>query len=70
MGGGSLPGENLNTFLLALRSPSPNRMLETLRQAQPPIIARLAQDQVVFDPRTVLPEEETCLLDVLKKALS
>ena len=70
VGGGSLPGENLDTFLLALRIPSPNRFLEVLRQAQPPIIARLAQDQVVLDPRTILPEEETRLLDVLKNALS
>jgi L-seryl-tRNA(Ser) seleniumtransferase len=70
VGGGSLPGETLDTYLLALRLPSPNRFLGLLRQAQPPVIARLQDDQVVFDPRTVFAEEESILLDLLMKALS
>jgi L-seryl-tRNA(Ser) seleniumtransferase len=69
VGGGSLPGETLSTYLLALHLPSPNRFLGELRQAQPPVIARLQDDQVVLDPRTVLQEEETTFLDVLRKAL-
>ncbi len=69
VGGGSLPGETLDTFLLALRLPSPNRFLAHLRQADTPVIARLQDNQVIFDPRTVLPEEESCFLDVLRKAL-
>jgi L-seryl-tRNA(Ser) seleniumtransferase len=70
VGGGSLPAETLDTFLLALHQTAPNRFLALLRQAQPPIIARLQDDQVVFDPRTVLPEEEPYFLDILQKALA
>jgi L-seryl-tRNA(Ser) seleniumtransferase len=62
VGGGSLPGEYLPTSLLSLNVPSPNRFLARLRQSQPPIIARLQDDQVVFDPRTVLAEQEATLL--------
>lgn len=70
VGGGSLPGETMPTFLLALKVPSPNRFMARLRQARPPIIARLENEQVVLDPRTVLPEQETALLAGLRQALS
>ncbi len=69
VGGGSLPGETLPTFLLALDSAHPNRLLDSLRAAHPPIIARLQEDQVILDPRTVLPEQEGALLVGLQNAL-
>lgn len=69
IGGGSLPGETLPTFLLALPSPSPDRLLARLRQARPPIIARLENDRVVLDPRTILSEQETALLASLRAIL-
>ena len=68
IGGGSLPEETLPTFILALDSPSPNRLLGRLRQASPPIIARLEADRVMLDPRTVLPEQEPALLHGLQQA--
>lgn len=70
VGGGSLPGETLPTYLLSLRPKSPHRLLERLRHAHPPVIARLDDEQVLLDPRTVLPEQETDLLVVLREALS
>lgn len=70
VGGGSLPEETLPTFLLALSVPQPNRFLNRLRQAHPPIIARIQEDRVVLDPRTVLPEEEGALLVGLQNVLS
>ncbi len=70
VGGGSLPGETLATFVLALRLPGPNRFLAELRQADPPVIARLQDNRVIFDPRTVLPEEEDRFLKVLHNALA
>jgi L-seryl-tRNA(Ser) seleniumtransferase len=70
VGGGSLPGETLPTFLLALAADSPNRFLASLRRLQPPIIARLDDERVVLDPRTVLPEEDETLLQGLAQHLS
>ena len=69
IGGGSLPGENLPTFLLALDVTGPDMFLEKLRRQQPPILARTEDDRILFDPRTVLPEEESSLLAGLKNAL-
>lgn len=67
VGGGSLPGETLPTYLLALDVPSPNRLLAQLRSLTPPVIARTEDDLVVFDPRTVLPEQDTLLLDHMQQ---
>ena len=67
VGGGSLPGETLPTFTLALRVRSPNRFIARLRESHPAIIARLEDDRVVLDPRTVLPEQEGALLDGLRR---
>ncbi|HUV91685.1 MAG TPA: L-seryl-tRNA(Sec) selenium transferase [Anaerolineales bacterium] len=67
VGGGSLPGETLPTFILALRVRGPNRFLARLRESNPAIIARLDDDRVVLDPRTVLPEQEGALLDGLRR---
>jgi L-seryl-tRNA(Ser) seleniumtransferase len=70
VGGGSLPEEVLPTYLLALPVPQPNRFLARLRQQSPPIIARVQDDLVVLDPRTVLPEEEETLLSGLRSVLN
>jgi L-seryl-tRNA(Ser) seleniumtransferase len=69
VGGGSLPGETLPTFLLSLKVRSPNSSLARLRQATPPVIARLENDRVLLDPRTVLAEQENLLLRALQNAL-
>ena len=67
VGGGSLPGETLPTRLLALQVRNPDRLVGELRLSHPPVIARLQDDRVVFDPRTVLPEEEKALLEAVAR---
>ncbi len=59
VGGGSFPGATLATVLVELSVPgvSADALLERLRGATPPVIARIARDRVVLDPRTVLPEQ-------------
>ncbi len=69
VGGGSLPGESMPTFTLALTVGSPERFMKRLRRSQPPLIARLENDRILLDPRTVLPEQEAALLSVLRQAL-
>lgn len=68
VGGGSLPDECVATYVLALNVKSPDAFLKKLREANPPIIARVENDTVLFDPRTVLNDE--ALLSVLKSLLS
>ena len=70
VGGGSLPEEEMDTYLFALDVRHPDRFLATLRTMNPPIIARVKADKVVLDPRTVLAEQEDALLVGLQNALT
>jgi L-seryl-tRNA(Ser) seleniumtransferase len=67
VGGGSLPGESMPTFVLSLQIKSPDKFLKKLRDANPPVIARTENDQVLFDPRTVLRDD--IFLQVLRQVL-
>lgn len=67
VGGGSLPTEEMPTFTLTLTPDKPDAFLHALREVQPPVIARIENDQVLFDPRTVLPEQEESFLLNLKQ---
>jgi L-seryl-tRNA(Ser) seleniumtransferase len=55
VGGGSLPGETLPSFGLALGGPgvSADRLLARLRHASPAVIGRIESGRVVLDLRTV-----------------
>jgi L-seryl-tRNA(Ser) seleniumtransferase len=72
VGGGSLPGETLPTRLLALDATAgpPNALAARLRAQTPPIVARVSDERVLFDPRTVMVEEETDLIRGIGDALS
>jgi L-seryl-tRNA(Ser) seleniumtransferase len=68
VGGGSLPGETLSTHMLALELAAPDTVAARLRAGEPPVIARIEDDRLVFDPRTVLPEQEAVLLKAIAGA--
>ena len=67
VGGGSLPGESMSTFVLALQVKSPDKFLKKLREANPPVVARTENDKVLLDPRTVL--QDDLFLQVLRQVL-
>ena len=73
VGGGSTPDQQLPTCLIAVASQRHSAMAleERLRTAErePPVVARIENDRVVLDLRTVFPEEETPLLSCLLSAL-
>jgi L-seryl-tRNA(Ser) seleniumtransferase len=69
VGGGTLPGETLPTWLLALPSTDPAGLLARLRRAPTPVVARVGDGAVLLDPRTVLDGEEPALLAALEAAL-
>ena len=70
VGGGSLPGEDLPTFCVALRadsaSPSADRIAAHLRRHHPPVFARIHHEAVLFDPRTLEPEELAVIAHALR----
>jgi len=67
-GGGSMPDLQIRTFCLAVTSPrlSPDRISYLLRQNEPPIIARISNDEVLLDMRTLLDGEEEVVFQALK----
>lgn len=69
VGGGSLPGETLPTMLLSIQREHAHRLMRKLRSMNPPIIARLDANRVLFDPRTVLENQEQLFLEGLSTAL-
>lgn len=69
VGGGSLPEETLPTTLLSFSS-APQKMLSLLRQGDPAVIARIENNCLLIDPRTIQPDEEEALLLALQKVLA
>lgn len=69
VGGGSLPGQTLPTKVLALTTPDLETLAARLRRATPPVIARIEDNQLLLDPRTVLPEQDKTLISILGKTL-
>jgi len=67
IGGGSAPGVELATMLLAVERPgiSTEALEERLRALDPPVIARIESDRVMLDLRTVLPQQDAALGDAL-----
>ncbi len=65
IGGGSTPDQDLDTWLIALDASDAPATERRLRAGDPPVVARIQDDRVVVDLRTVLQEEE----DVLGAAL-
>ena len=70
VGGGSLPGESLPTFLLSLNVANPDQFLKKLRLQETPIIARIEGDHVLLDPRTVLLEQDDLFLKELNLVIA
>ncbi len=68
VGGGSAPEAEIPTSLVGVRAKnlSAQAILDRLRGHDPPVIARIADDQVLLDLRTVLPEEEDTLTSALR----
>jgi len=67
IGGGSAPGTTLPTRLVAVThlTLSPDAFETRLRSLDPPVVARIDQDRVVFDLRTVAPEDDSLLTELV-----
>ena len=61
VGGGSLPGQTLPTWLVALECESVDDLARKLRQGKPPVIARIEEGTLLVDLRTVSLEQEAPL---------
>lgn len=71
MGSGSLPTQNLPTRLVSVtpKTGSAENLARRLRRGVLPVFARVREGRVLFDPRTVLEEEESLLVDAIVDVL-
>ncbi|MGQ9573108.1 MAG: L-seryl-tRNA(Sec) selenium transferase [Dehalococcoidia bacterium] len=72
VGGGSLPEEGLPTRVIAIPAhggKSVTELAQRLRLGQPPVIGRIEHDQLLLDPRTVAPEDDSALVEAVAAAL-
>jgi L-seryl-tRNA(Ser) seleniumtransferase len=67
VGGGSAPGVELPTWLVAIEQAglTPDGLEERLRRLTPPVVARIEQDRVLLDVRTVFPDQDRQLLGLI-----
>jgi L-seryl-tRNA(Ser) seleniumtransferase len=72
VGGGALPKAELPTWLVSVKpslsAPKAAGLVEKLRLGEPPVMLRLQQDSLLFDLRTVWPEQEIELVKMIVQA--
>ncbi len=73
IGGGSLPGATLPTFLLAIGDPGhpalTQKIAARLRRHDPPVVGRVSDNLLLLDPRTVDPSEDRAVIEALHSVL-
>lgn len=69
IGGGAAPGSRIPTKLIALSHPkmSADELAGALRHNSPPIIARVENERVVMDLRTVFPDQDEVIAAALRR---
>jgi L-seryl-tRNA(Ser) seleniumtransferase len=72
VGGGAAPTVEIPTTLLRLRHPGrgPAALAAALRAERPPVVARVAEDRLVLDLRTVAAADEPALKRALARVLA
>lgn len=70
-GGGALPEVDLPTYVVSIRSTeiSANEIEKRLRKGNPPIIARIREDSLIIDARTVRDKDFEGILRGIRSAL-
>ncbi|HEV3475021.1 MAG TPA: L-seryl-tRNA(Sec) selenium transferase [Actinomycetota bacterium] len=69
-GGGSVPGYAIPTWSLRLPAMHPEPLAARLRVGNPPVFCRVEEDGLLFDLRTVAPDDDLRLERAIRYALS
>ena len=71
VGSGSVPVETIPTICLAVAatSPGPDALANALRLGAPPVYARIHKDAVLFDLRTIQPDEDAAVGEAIRRAI-
>jgi L-seryl-tRNA(Ser) seleniumtransferase len=70
IGGGSIPGGTLPTRLVSINCRGKaQKLADEVRKGTPSVIGRIEENNLILDPRTVLPEEDELLVRRLSRLL-
>ncbi len=69
VGGGALPQSRVASVAVALRAAHPDAAASALRRGDPPVVPRVEADRVLFDLRTVAPEQDAALIAAIERAI-
>jgi L-seryl-tRNA(Ser) seleniumtransferase len=67
IGGGATPEQSIPTWLMAIECASAGAAERRLRLGDPPVVARIENERLLLDLRTVFPEEEPALAAALAR---
>jgi L-seryl-tRNA(Ser) seleniumtransferase len=72
VGSGSVPVETISTKLLSLQSAAlaPDDLAKKLRYQEPAVFTRIHKDAVLFDFRTIQPDEDHLVVEAVRRLLS
>ena len=70
VGSGSAPVETIPTICLSVASsaPGPDELAKALRLGKPPVFSRIHKEAVLFDFRTIRPDEDAIVGEAVRKA--
>lgn len=71
VGGGSMPGTQIPTCVITMSGTHPDSVVKwerRLRQGNTPVVARISRGELIFDLRTIFPDQETVLIDSIVEA--
>jgi L-seryl-tRNA(Ser) seleniumtransferase len=68
-GGGSLPGVDLPTKLVAIPVANAHLVEERLRKQRPPVMVRIGAGQILLDPRTLWSEELDLIVSAIRNSI-
>ena len=70
VGGGASPDESINSYGLKIRTQKPDQFTKELRVGDPAVLARIAEDSVLLDFRTVAEDQIEELGTCIRRAAS
>jgi L-seryl-tRNA(Ser) seleniumtransferase len=69
VGGGSIPGYGIPSWALTVTAPRPEQLAARLRTGMPSVICRVEGERLLFDLRTVEPDDDDRLVRAIRYAL-
>lgn len=67
LGGGSLPQAAIASIAVAVPQQRPDLVAAALRREDPAVVPRIEAGRLLFDLRTIAPEEDPGVIDILRK---